>query len=90
MKTTIALLILGLALGLTGCDSQPTREELQSENDQLRSQLTDTHDALDQIHSDVEDLKTSIDNMPNDDVSEQADKADDISTAVDNAEEASE
>lgn len=83
------ILVVFVALFLVGCnaDKHPTYEELKSENDQLKSQLSAVNEEVQQAKSDLEDLKNEIESGGCYDEDSASGMADDIESALEQADE---
>jgi uncharacterized coiled-coil DUF342 family protein len=91
-----AITAIAAILVLTACDTDrhPSYEELKSENDQLQAQLAETHEKIEQAKSELDDLRSEIRSVEDepcheDSAGDLGTKADDVDSALDEAEEES-
>ena len=89
----LALLILALIAGFA-CDTakKPSYEELQAENEQLKSQLDEVNEKVQQAKSDLAELRGQIEDLElischEDAASDMEQKADDVQQSLDEADD---
>jgi peptidoglycan hydrolase CwlO-like protein len=88
MLVIIVLLIFGAWGYQRYQDLGQQLREAQDANAQLETQLTETHDKIEQAQSDLDDLKNQIDDVDNDAAADELQrKADDIDSNLNDAEE---